>query len=74
MPPPAGALRWGPDWHRECPLRAHLDGLGRLGSLFPQLRPLRDSPAAPELQTQEEPAVPGPGHRGAEMSPDTLPR
>lgn len=46
----------------RVPRRAGMDGVGALGSLFPQLWQCRDTRAAPELQENQEDAVRWPRH------------
>lgn len=56
------------------PRRADVDGVGRVGSLFPQLRQHRDACPPEELPERPEAAVRRTPLRGAAVSPHALPR
>lgn len=56
------------------PRRADVDGVGRVGFLFPQLRQHRDSCPPAELPERPEAAVRRTPLRGAAVSPHALPR
>lgn len=63
-----------PEAHPASPCRAHVDGVGGVGALFPQLRQRRDARPPPELQERQEAAVRRAPRRGAEVPPLALPR